>query len=96
MDLILVIFATFWAWETFRALLERFAPVIFTLSRPVHPVLAAVLPLVVLWPHWIPALAVAGVVCLMVAGVDKVFNSTPVTAFQSQKRPEFGGLPRLP
>jgi hypothetical protein len=96
MDLFLLVFATFWVWETFRALMERFADPVFVLLRPVHPLLAAVLPLYVLWPQWVAALAVAGVVGLLVAAVDRLFGSTPVQQVQVPRRRTSGGLPPLP
>lgn len=96
MDLILIILATFWVWETFRALMERFLPDVFTMARPVHPILAAALPLYLLWPNWVAALAVAAVVGLMVAVVDRAMNTTPIEAYQRPRKSAGSGLPRLP
>lgn len=96
MELLLVIFATFWVWETFRALMEAFLPAAFAQARPVHPLLAAALPLYLLWPAWVSALAVAGVVGLMVAAVDRIFNTTPVEAYQRPRPSQNRGLPSLP
>jgi membrane protein implicated in regulation of membrane protease activity len=96
MDLILIILATFWVWETFRAVMERFLPSVFALARPAHPILAAALPLYLLWPEWVSALAVAAVVGLMVVTVDRLFNTTPIEAYQRPRRSMTGGLPRLP
>lgn len=96
MELVLVTLATFWVWETARAVVERFAPAVFSLTRPVHPILAALLPLYVLWPHWVAALAVAGVVGLLVAAVDRVFTPTPMEQLQVPRRRSTGGLPPLP
>jgi membrane protein implicated in regulation of membrane protease activity len=96
MELVLITLATFWVWETFRAVMEAYLPRVFTLARPVHPILAAALPLFLLWPNWVAALAVAGVVGLLVAAVDRVFGSTPVETFQRPQRRRSGGLPTLP
>lgn len=96
MDLFLVVLATFWVWETVRAIVERFAPAVFSLTRPVHPILAALLPLYVLWPNWVAALAVAGIVGLLVATVDRLFGSTPMQQVQIPRRRTAKGLPPLP
>jgi hypothetical protein len=92
----LVVLATFWVWESFRALMERFLPEVFALARPVHPILAAALPLYLLWPDWVAALAVAGVVGLLVAAADRIFGSTPVQELPVPRRRSSGRLPRLP
>lgn len=96
MDIVLLVFATFWVWATFRALMENYLPQVFSLLRPVHPLVAAVLPLYVLWPHWVSALAVAGIVGLLVAAVDRVFSPTPVQQVPVPRRRTPGGLPPLP
>lgn len=96
MELVTVTMATFWVWETVRAVVERFAPSVFSVTRPIHPVLAALLPLYVLWPHWVAALAVAGVVGLLVATVDRLFSSTPVQQVHLPRGRMQKGLPPLP
>lgn len=96
MDIILVILATFWVWETFRALMESFLPLVFAVTRPVHPLFAAALPLYLLWPEWVSALAVAGAVGIMVAAVDRVFNTPHIETYQRPRRSRERGLPTLP
>lgn len=91
-DLVLLVFATFFLWETLRLPLERYAEWIFDLSRPVHPLVVAVLPLVVLWPEWITALAVGGVVGLLVAAVDRFLGTPPQPVALTRRR----GLPPFP
>lgn len=95
-ELVLLLFATFWAWETLRFALEAWAPRFFALSRPIHPLVVASLPLYVLWPRWVPALAVAGVCGLLVAFVDRVMAGTNVTPVTLPRRRSSGGLPPLP
>jgi hypothetical protein len=96
MELVLVTLATFWVWETFRAVMEAYLSRVFAQTRPVHPFLAAALPLFLLWPNWVAALAVAGVVGLMVTAVDRWLVGTPVETFQRPQRRRNGGLPTLP
>jgi hypothetical protein len=95
-ELVLLLFATFWAWETLRAIVETLAPRVFALSRPVHPIVAALLPLYVLWPDWVPALAVAGICGLLVAVVDRVMTGPAVAPVPIPRRRSSGGLPPLP
>lgn len=96
MELVLITLATFWVWETFRTLMERFLPLVFEALRPVHPILAAALPLYLLWPEWVSALAVAALVALLVATFERVFDTTSVQQVPIPRRRSTGGLPSLP
>lgn len=93
-QLVLTVLATFFLWESLRFVLETYASRVFTLTRPVHPLFVVALPLYVLWPDWLAALAAAGATGLVVATVDKVFGApvAPVVI----PRPNRGGLPPLP
>lgn len=95
MNLVLVLLATFWAWETVRFGLETYASHLFSNTRVVHPLLVAALPLYILWPDWVSALGVAGAVGLLVAVVDRVFMAEPVHQLPIPRR-RTGGLPPLP
>lgn len=97
MRLILALFATFWAWETLRFTLERYAGAAFTATRPLHPLVVASLPLYILWPDWVAALGVAGATGLLVAVVDRalVVEATPQLPVSRRRRTQ-GGLPPLP
>lgn len=95
MELLLVLLANFWAWETVRYAMEDLVPNVFRVTRFLHPFAVAVLPLLVLWPSWIPALAVAGATGLLVALVDKHMGVGQATPIQVPRRNQ-GGLPPLP
>ncbi len=95
LELVLVLLATFWAWETLRYAVESVAPRLVAMTRPLHGIIAAVLPLCVLWPDWVAALAVAGATGLLVAWTDRVFTPTPVAPISIPRRRQ-GGLPPLP
>jgi hypothetical protein len=91
-----LVLTSFWLWATVRYPFERYASRIFDLTRPVHPLAVAVLPLVYLWPDWIKALAVAGVTGLLIAFTDRVFDTSVPTPVQLPRRRNVGGLPPLP
>lgn len=95
LDLIPLLLATFWVWETVRYAAERYAETVFDATRAVHPLLVAALPLVVLWPDWVDALAVAAGVGLLHLFVQRALGlaSPPQVVMQ---RPRRGGLPPLP
>lgn len=94
--LVLILLATFWAWETLRFAMESYLSRWFALSRPVHPLLVASLPLWVLWPDWVAALAVAGATGLLVAVVDRVFSAARTSPVVVPRPRRQGGLPPLP
>lgn len=96
MELLLALFATFWAWESLRYAVESFAPRVFAGTRVLHPLAVAALPLYILWPNWVAALAVAGAVGLLVAVVDKTFMAPPPQQLQVPRRRSQQGLPPLP
>lgn len=94
--LLLILLATFWAWETLRFVLETYAGRVFSLTRPVHPLVVAALPLYVLWPDWVAALGVAGATGLLVVWTERLFVSEPVQQVQVPRRRQPGSLPPLP
>ena len=95
LDLVLILLATFWAWETLRYAVESVAPRVVAATRPLHGVIAAALPLYVLWPNWVAALAVAGATGLLVAWTDRAFGNSAPTPISIPRR-DRGGLPPLP
>jgi hypothetical protein len=98
MRLVLVLLATFWAWETLRYILERYAGPVFSATRPLHPFVVAALPLYILWPDWVAALAVAGAAGLLVAVVDRALVGEPAQQLQIPRRRGLrgDGLPPMP
>lgn len=93
--LVLLIFATFWAWETLRFILQSYVSTLFDLTRSLHPFLVAALPLWVLWPDWISALAVAGATGILHLLVERFLipmSAAPMSF--GRRRPR--GLPPLP
>ena len=94
--LVLVLLATFWMWETFRYLLERYAANIFAATRPIHPFLVAFVPGYLLWPRWVAALGVAGAVGILVGLVDRYLAPPPVPNYVPVRRSLRDGLPPLP
>lgn len=97
MELVLIVLATFWCWETARYALERYLPSAFAATRALHPVVVALLPLGLLWPEWVTALALAGATGLLVALVDRFVaggSSSPAPVVLPRRRT--GGLPPLP
>lgn len=94
MRLVLLLLATFWAWGALRALLETLVPGIFAATRAVHPLVVAGLPLVVLWPDWVAALAVAGATGILVGLTDRLAAVRYAQVqFRGRRKP---GLPNLP
>jgi membrane protein implicated in regulation of membrane protease activity len=96
LDLLLLVLATFWAWETLRYALEHLTPAVFASTRILHPLAVAVLPLVVLWPEWVDALAVAGATGILVGVMDQFFGHSAPQPVPFQRTRRSGGLPPLP
>jgi hypothetical protein len=93
--IILLVLATFWAWETVRYPVERYAGQLFSYSRPLHPLIVAAFPLYVLWPDWVAGLGVAGATGLAVGLVDRYLGSGgPAVPVQLPRRRN--SLPPLP
>lgn len=95
-SLVLLLLATFWIWETVRYALERYASSIFDATRALHPLLVAAVPLGVLWPDWVSALAVAGGAGLLVAVVDRWIGGSSQPMIVPRGRSRSRGLPSLP
>jgi hypothetical protein len=95
-NLVLLVFATFFVWETLRYALENFASGVFSATRVLHPLLVAALPLYVLWPDWVSALGVAGLTGVVVALADRLFSTPAATPLPIPRRRSTGGLPPLP
>lgn len=93
LHLVLLTLATFWIWETVRYPLQAFIPGLFNATRALHPLLVATVPVVLLWPDWVSALAVAAVVGMLCVLVDQHLG-TPEPIVLS--RPRSRGLPPLP
>lgn len=97
LELVLLVLATFFVWESLRYAAEQYASSVFTATRAVHPILVAALPLYVLWPDWVWALGVAGAVGLLVGIADKWLSPAPTPAPMYVPRGRSsGGLPPLP
>ncbi len=94
-QLVLLTLATFWLWETVRYAAESFIPQIFSATRPLHPLVVAAAPLLVLWPEWVQALAVAAAVGILHLAVEKYLAPDTATPIQLPRR-RGGGLPPLP
>jgi membrane protein implicated in regulation of membrane protease activity len=94
-DLVLLVLATFFVWETARFAAETYAPGHFATTRVVHPLLVAALPLAVLWPEWVTALGVAGASGLLVAVVDRFVAPSAPPAILPRGTTRHG-LPPLP
>lgn len=88
--------ATFFVWSSIRYPAERYVRAYFDASRVVHPVVVAALPLVVLWPEWVSALAVAGLVGLLVAATDRYLATDAIQPISIPNRRRRGVLPPLP
>lgn len=95
-ELVLLTLATFFLWSSIRYPAERYVGSYFDTTRVLHPLVVAALPLVVLWPEWVPALAVAGLVGLLVGVTDKYFGGPSPTATPFQVNRRRSGLPPLP
>ncbi len=97
LDLVVLMVAVFWAWETLRYALQTYLPNLFSLSRPVHPLIVLALPLWLLWPDWVPAMAVAGAVAILHVVMERLGQETSGgTPIQLRRRQQRGGLPDLP
>ena len=94
--LVLLLLATFFAWESVRYAAERYLSGVFVATRPLHPVLVAALPLYVLWPDWVAALGIAGATGLLVGVADKWFDGSPDVPQYVPRTRSFGQLPPLP
>lgn len=91
-----VALAAFFAWQTLRYAATEYAYQAFAATRVLHPLVVAALPLAVLWPDWIRALAVAGIVGFLVAGVERLSGAAePVQQYVPQRTAR-RTLPSLP
>lgn len=92
---VLVTLAAFWAWEFALVLLKTFVPSTWIgLVSLCYPAIALILPLVVLWPNWLAATAVASMVGILHLLVEKIgdIEVSPIQ-FRRNRRT---GLPPLP
>ena len=95
LHLIVVALATFWAWETVRFALSEYAPGVLASTGAAHPLVVAALPLYLLWPDWVSALAVAGLVGLIHLTASR-YMPDPTPVYPQRQPGRRGGLPPLP
>jgi hypothetical protein len=95
MDFFVLVLATFWAWETLRFAMERWASWVFISTRPLHPLLVAGFTVYFSWPDVLFGLAAAGAVGILVGLVDRFLSSPSAPAMVVPRR-RGGGLPPLP
>ncbi len=90
-----VALATLFLWETLRFAISEHAPRIYAATRTAHPLVVAILPLVVFWPDWIRALAVAGLVGIFHV-LMRSFVPEPSVPTYAPRESRRAGLPPIP
>jgi hypothetical protein len=90
-----LVLATFWAWETLRYAMERWASWLFQTTRPIHPLVVAGFTVFFTYPDVLLGLAAAGTVGLLIGTVDRVLSG-PQVPIPVPRRSRGGGLPPLP
>lgn len=91
-----VALAGLFIWESVRFAVSEYAARAYSATVALQPLVVAVFPVVILWPDWLRALAVAGLIGMFHVVISR-FAPDPVPTFQPPRRESRrSGLPSLP